>query len=122
MPGSNSIGSTEIFQEGLRIPPLKLYAAGKHDDEVMPTITGKKLEQLDEEFKAFLRKRYDALQRSPLFAGMEYTEEAGRIAAWIPLTMEGRDSAQWIRHIYGVWRAGASGTGVRWPSSAWPDT
>lgn len=28
VPGSNSIGSTEIFQEGLRLPVLKLYAAG----------------------------------------------------------------------------------------------
>ncbi|NDH54190.1 MAG: hypothetical protein EBY24_19915 [Betaproteobacteria bacterium] len=28
VPGSNSIGSTEIFQEGLRFPVLKLYAAG----------------------------------------------------------------------------------------------
>jgi malate dehydrogenase (quinone) len=46
------------------------------------------------ENSAFLRKRYDALGRSPLFAGMEYTEDAARIAAWIPLTMEGRDPAQ----------------------------
>ena len=28
VPGSNSIGSTEIYQEGLRFPVLKLYAAG----------------------------------------------------------------------------------------------
>ena len=28
VPGSNSIGSTEIFQEGLRFPVLKLYQAG----------------------------------------------------------------------------------------------
>ena len=31
VPGSNASDSTEIFQEGLRIPPLKLYAAGKPD-------------------------------------------------------------------------------------------
>ena len=29
VPGSNAADSTEIFQEGLRIPPLKLYEAGK---------------------------------------------------------------------------------------------
>ena len=28
-PGSNGCDATEIFQEGLRIPPLKLYAAGR---------------------------------------------------------------------------------------------
>ncbi len=28
VPGSNAADSTEIFQEGLRIPPLKLYEAG----------------------------------------------------------------------------------------------
>lgn len=31
VPGSNASDSTEIFQEGLRIPPLKLYAAGRAD-------------------------------------------------------------------------------------------
>ncbi len=31
VPGSNASDSTEIFQEGLRIPPLKLYAAGRQD-------------------------------------------------------------------------------------------
>ncbi|MCP5152827.1 MAG: hydantoinase B/oxoprolinase family protein [Ectothiorhodospiraceae bacterium] len=29
VPGSNAADSTEIFQEGLRIPPLKLYEAGE---------------------------------------------------------------------------------------------
>jgi N-methylhydantoinase B len=28
VPGSNAADSTEIFQEGLRLPPLKLYSAG----------------------------------------------------------------------------------------------
>ena len=31
VPGSNASDSTEIFQEGLRIPPLKLYAGGTPD-------------------------------------------------------------------------------------------
>ena len=29
VPGSNAADSTEIFQEGLRIPPLKLYEKGR---------------------------------------------------------------------------------------------
>jgi N-methylhydantoinase B len=31
VPGSNSIGSTEIFQEGLRLPLLKLFDAGREN-------------------------------------------------------------------------------------------
>jgi len=38
----------------------------------------------------YLRNRHGELQRSPLFEGMEYTEDEGRIASWIPLVMEGR--------------------------------
>ncbi len=37
----------------------------------------------------FLRTRYRALQRSPLFEGMELTEDPDRIASWIPLVTEG---------------------------------
>jgi len=34
VPGSNSIGSTEIYQEGLRLPVLKLYSAGKESKAI----------------------------------------------------------------------------------------
>src|SRR6185312_4055792 len=33
--GSNAADSTEVFQEGVRIPPLKLYDAGKLNDTLM---------------------------------------------------------------------------------------
>ncbi|WP_437613734.1 malate dehydrogenase (quinone) [Erwinia sp. V71] len=39
----------------------------------------------------FLRKRYDALQKSTLFRGMEYSEDPEVIEQWVPLIMEGRD-------------------------------
>lgn len=42
----------------------------------------------------FLRKRYHALQKSTLFRGMEYSEDPQKIAEWIPLVMNGRDSKQ----------------------------
>ena len=38
----------------------------------------------------FLRTRYQGLASHPLFAGMEYTEDAARIAEWTPLVMQGR--------------------------------
>ena len=42
----------------------------------------------------FLKKRYDALQASPLFKPMQYSEDHAQIAKWAPLMMEGRDPNQ----------------------------
>ena len=41
----------------------------------------------------YLRKRHAALLGSPLFRGMEFSEDPARIAEWIPLVMAGRDPA-----------------------------
>ncbi|RQR35479.1 hydantoinase B/oxoprolinase family protein [Burkholderia sp. Bp9143] len=38
VPGSNAADSTEIFQEGLRIPPTKLYARGEVNDTLVNII------------------------------------------------------------------------------------
>jgi N-methylhydantoinase B len=38
VPGSNASDSTEIYQEGIRIPPLKLYAQGKLNDTLATMI------------------------------------------------------------------------------------
>lgn len=43
---------------------------------------------------AFLRKRYEALKDHPLFAGMEYTEDASVIRSWAPLLIPGRRKDQ----------------------------
>nr|WP_315230909.1 malate dehydrogenase (quinone) [uncultured Albidiferax sp.] len=43
---------------------------------------------------AFLKKRYDALQASPLFRTMQYSEDPAQIAKWVPLMMTGRDPQQ----------------------------
>jgi malate dehydrogenase (quinone) len=45
----------------------------------------------DENIK-FLRKRYQALIESPLFQGMQYTEDPERLAQWMPLVMNGRSN------------------------------
>ncbi|MFP1738589.1 malate dehydrogenase (quinone) [Lonsdalea quercina] len=42
----------------------------------------------------FLHKRYNALQHSTLFRGMEFTNDANTIKEWAPLVMEGRDPNQ----------------------------
>jgi malate dehydrogenase (quinone) len=40
----------------------------------------------------FLRKRFEALSRHPLYYGMQYSEDKKQIEEWIPLVMEGRAS------------------------------
>ena len=43
---------------------------------------------------AYLRKRWEALKASPLFAGMAYSEDPEQLRKWVPLMMEGRDPKQ----------------------------
>jgi len=44
-----------------------------------------------EENVTFLKRRYQALQKSSLFRGMEYSEDPELIRQWVPLMMEGRE-------------------------------
>jgi malate dehydrogenase (quinone) len=43
------------------------------------------------ENRTFLRKRFEALTKHPLYYGMEYSDDKKQIADWVPLVMEGRD-------------------------------
>ena len=43
---------------------------------------------------SFLKKRYEALQASPLFRPMQFSEDHEQIKKWVPLMMEGRDLNQ----------------------------
>lgn len=40
----------------------------------------------------FLKKRFEALSKNPLFQGMEYTEDPEKLMEWIPLIMKDRPS------------------------------
>lgn len=42
----------------------------------------------------FLKKRYDALQKYPMFKGMLYSEDREQLQAWMPLVMEGRNKSE----------------------------
>ena len=42
----------------------------------------------------YLRKRFDAMQKFPLFAGMKFSSDPAQLREWMPLVMEGRDPAQ----------------------------
>jgi malate dehydrogenase (quinone) len=43
---------------------------------------------------AFLRERFKAMSAHHCYHGMEYSEDHGQIARWVPLVMEGRDRDQ----------------------------
>ncbi|WHY69864.1 malate:quinone oxidoreductase [Neobacillus sp. SuZ13] len=43
-----------------------------------------------EENLAFLKKRFEALSKNPLFQGMEFSDDHEKLIEWIPLIMEGR--------------------------------
>ncbi|AWN52787.1 malate dehydrogenase (quinone) [Methylobacterium sp. 17Sr1-1] len=57
----------------------------------------------------FLRKRYEALKASPLFAGMEFSTDPEQLKKWVPLMMEGRDPNQ---KVAATWSP--LGTDVEW--------
>ncbi len=40
---------------------------------------------------AFLKKRFEALSKLPMFESMEYTEDPDQMKEWVPLMMEGRE-------------------------------
>ncbi|PFG03572.1 malate:quinone oxidoreductase [Bacillus sp. es.034] len=45
-----------------------------------------------EENVEFLKKRLEALSASPLFEGMEFSDDPDKLMEWIPLIMDGRES------------------------------
>ncbi|PZX04640.1 malate dehydrogenase (quinone) [Psychrobacillus insolitus] len=47
---------------------------------------------MGEDNVTFLKKRFEALSNNPLFKGMEFSEEPGKMMEWLPLIMEGRTS------------------------------
>ena len=60
VPGSNASDSTEIYQEGLRIPPLKLYHQGKMDT-TLETLIGANV-RVPELVLGDLKAQYTACQ------------------------------------------------------------
>jgi len=43
------------------------------------------------EDRAFLKKRFEALNAHPLYHGMEYSEDRQQLQEWMPLVMDGRN-------------------------------
>ncbi|HXA00953.1 MAG TPA: malate:quinone oxidoreductase [Cytophagaceae bacterium] len=43
---------------------------------------------------SYLKKRYEALVKYPLFEGMKYSEDREELTKWMPLVMQGRDKSE----------------------------
>ncbi len=44
----------------------------------------------------FLKTRFEAMQKNPLFKDMVYTEDKAKITEWAPIVMNGRDDSQHV--------------------------
>lgn len=58
------------------VEALKLYGKGQHDAEVLPAITGKPVEKLDEEFRGYLRRRFAYYEKGFFFDPGAYADGA----------------------------------------------
>ncbi|MCR8849403.1 malate:quinone oxidoreductase [Rossellomorea sp. SC111] len=65
---------------------------GQPQDFIMP-IPHMSMVQGEENVE-FLKKRLEALSESPLFEGMEFSDNPEKLKEWIPLIMEGRESEE----------------------------
>lgn len=61
---------------------------GNPKDFIMP-IPHMSLVQGDQNV-SFLKKRFEALSKNPLFKGMEFSDDPNKLKDWVPLIMNGR--------------------------------
>ena len=54
----------------------------------------------DDENVIYLQKRFDAMQKSHLFKGMQFSDNHEQLTEWIPLVMNGRNVSQKIAATY----------------------
>lgn len=74
-----------LIEKGLVVNPADFIKSVPH----MSFVWG-------EENVAYLKKRYEALQKYHLFSDMEYSEDVETIKTWAPLVMENRKSKEKI--------------------------
>jgi len=91
---SKALTINESFQVSRQFLAYQVQKGRLHSPERFINSTPHMSFVWGEENVAFLRKRYQALQKSTLFRGMAYSEDPQQIAEWIPLVMKGRDRRQ----------------------------
>lgn len=63
----------------------------KHPEDFVMPLPHMSLVQGEKDVE-FLKKRFEALSKSPLFSGMEFSNNPDKLKEWIPVIMEGRHS------------------------------
>ncbi|MBS3678888.1 malate:quinone oxidoreductase [Ornithinibacillus massiliensis] len=63
----------------------------KHPEDFVMPLPHMSLVQGEKDVE-FLKKRFEALSKSPLFSGMEFSHNPDKLKEWIPVIMEGRHS------------------------------
>ena len=91
---SKALAINESFQVSRQFLAWQVQKGRLHSPERFINSTPHMSFVWGDENVAFLRKRYQALQKSTLFRGMAYSEDPQQIAEWIPLVMKGRDRRQ----------------------------
>jgi malate dehydrogenase (quinone) len=86
---SKAIKIAAQFQQSLELW-RSLVAAGELPDESTFLREVPHISFVTGDDVPYLRTRAETLSRSPLFHGLEYTEDKAQIAEWIPLVMDGR--------------------------------
>lgn len=77
-----------------------LVAEGKlHDNSFINTVPHMSL-VMNADHCSYLQKRFDAFKTQKLFEKMEFSTDRAQIAAWAPLTMNGRDENQPVAANY----------------------
>ena len=74
---------SHLVREGLTGSPKEFITPVPH----VGFVTG-------DEGRAYMRARHAAMTASPLFEGLEYSDDRDELAGWIPLMMAGRDADQ----------------------------
>ena len=91
---TKAVAINESFQISRQFLAYQVQKGHLHNPERFINSTPHMSFVWGEENVAFLRKRYQALQKSTLFRGMAYSEDPQQIAKWIPLVMKGRNPRQ----------------------------
>ncbi len=93
---SKAINVNEQFQVSMQFWAhlVKNKLINNPEDFIMP-LPHMSMVQGEENVK-FLKKRFEAMTKNPLFQGMEFSEDPAQLKEWIPLIMENRSANQAI--------------------------
>ncbi len=93
---SKAVAINEAFQISLQFWSHQIEQGRLHDPKSFINNVPHMSFVWGEKNTEFLRKRYEALQHTSLFRGMQFSDDPQQIKEWAPLVMEGRQPGQKI--------------------------